>query len=710
MPPTHTKSVDNADARTTTPASPAACTKNHRRVSAMEYARRLLSHVSTSLASLVHYRGRRAAAPVAPVAAAAAAAPSSPLPTSSTSPAPTGIFTPDHYPDIPDVDLLTWTFANVDRFPDRQIYIDAADPTNALTARDVLLCVRQLIAGFKARGITPGDNICVLSFNNILYSPLYLAIIGAGGCVVGANPAYGHTELKHILAVSAVRTVLVQPELLPKLLPAARECGIADANILVFDTDKKNNNTSSTSPFQSWTTLLTHGESDWVRFPSTSASASKAKSKSTPASLMSTSGTTGLPKAALISHHAHVAQSILLHSSVSTPLKPYPIRRLLCLPQFHAFAAPLFHCAPLRDGHTTYIMKRYYREAFVRYLGAYGITETAVVPPIVRDLVGVAGGREQKGVLEGLRFVWCAGAALSGGAQRGLCGVLHAEAVVAQVWGLSEMGWITTFGFAERDGSGSVGRLLPGMEARVVCFGGDGGEGGVEGGEGGEGGEGEWWGGGKVVTEDNVRGEIFVRGPSIMNGYLGNDAATRETILEGGWLRTGDIGFVEKGKWYICDRAKEIIKVKGWQVSPTELEECLLAHPLIRDAAVIGIELGPDMGDVPRAYVVPETPVCCYVADTASNSDSTNKDDKVDKGDKGDKVAKDDNEPHKPDTQVLPLTQEDVAAWVRDRMASFKALTGGVVFVESIPKAASGKVLRGVLRERARGEVGDFRG
>ena len=275
--------------------------------------------------------------------------------------------------------------------------------------------------------------------------------MGVGACFAGANPAYTDAELRHLLSVSKVKAVIVQPELLGQLLPAASSCGIPESAVLVFE----DNTEELPTGLASWQSLLQHGEQDWISFDDAT------RVWTTAATLGSTSGTTGLPKAAELSHRAHVAQSVILYDSAD---KPYEVRRLLSLPQFHAFAAPLVHIAPLREGHTTYIMKRYRTDQFLEYINAFGINETAVVPPIVRDML--AQGPTARKILQCLRYAWCAGAPLSTQLHAQMCAALHQDAIFTQVWGMSEIGWITAFHYPEPDASGSVGRLLPNMEAR----------------------------------------------------------------------------------------------------------------------------------------------------------------------------------------------------------------------------------------------------
>jgi 4-coumarate--CoA ligase len=152
----------------------------------------------------------------------------------------------------------------------------------------------------------------------------------------------------------------------------------------------------------------------------------------------------------------------------------------------------------------------------------------------------------------------------------------------------------------------------------------------------------------------NESGELLVRGPQVMLGYLNNEKSTKETLTEDGWLRTGDIAYYDENReFYITDRLKELIKVKGFQVPPAELEECLRTHPDIIDSAVIGI---PDKvsGELPRAYVVSKNP---------------------------------------------NLKESEVQAYVAEKVAEYKRLDGGVEFLQAIPKNATGKIMRKDLKE-----------
>jgi len=268
---------------------------------------------------------------------------------------------------------------------------------------------------------------------------------------VGSNPSYTALELGHLLSTTRSKYLIIEESLLDKAVPALIHCKILASRVYIFPTGYTMNVCAG---FKSWEVLLHYGEQDWIRFNN------EKRAKSTTAALLSTSGTTGMPKAASLSHYAHVAAGISMKSITK---KPYAISRLISLPQFHAFAAPLAHISPLKSGCTTYIMSRFELYKFTKYIHRYGITETAVVPPMV---AGFVKGGISPHLLESLRVLWCAGSPLSQALNESMYELLHESAIVSQVWGMTELGWVSTFQWPERDMSGSVGRLLPNMEAR----------------------------------------------------------------------------------------------------------------------------------------------------------------------------------------------------------------------------------------------------
>ncbi|OJD10979.1 hypothetical protein ACJ73_09643 [Blastomyces percursus] len=168
---------------------------------------------------------------------------------------------------------------------------------------------------------------------------------------------------------------------------------------------------------------------------------------------------------------------------------------------------------------------------------------------------------------------------------------------------------------------------------------------------------------------DGEPGEIYIRSPNVTMGYWKNEEATRETMLPDGWLRTGDIA-IARGDWFwIVDRKKELIKVNALQVAPAELEAALLEHDDIADAAVVGMTL--DDEEFPRAYVV--------LKENAKQMNS-------------------------------PITPAQIQEWLKSRVSKHKWLTGGVVFVDEVPKSPSGKILRKVMREWAKRDAAKLQG
>jgi len=212
---------------------------------------------------------------------------------------------------------------------------------------------------------------------------------------------------------------------------------------------------------------------------------------------------------------------------------------------------------------------------------------------------------------------------------------------VKQGYGLSETSPTThTQPWSEWDKTiGSVGRLFPNMTAKYMS---------PE----------------ETEVPAGEVGELWMKGPNVFKGYHSNPEGTKNALTEDGYFKTGDVGYQDRdGNFYITDRVKELIKYKGFQVPPAELEGLLLSHPKINDVAVVGIYSEDQATEVPRAYIVPA-----------------------------------------PGVEGGRKTEEDIVAWLRAKVANHKRLRGGVRFVDEIPKSASGKILRRVLKLRAQEE------
>ncbi|KAJ3194448.1 hypothetical protein HK101_002663 [Irineochytrium annulatum] len=276
---------------------------------------------------------------------------------------------------------------------------------------------------------------------------------------------------------------------------------------------------------------------------------------------------------------------------------------------------------------TVVVVSKFELEPFLKTLSKYRVTMAHIVPPIVVALAKhpIVDSYD----LKSLKYLFSGAAPL--GVELSEEVSKRLDVVVLQGYGMTELSPTATLTTSKRNKYGSAGFLLPNMQARLV----------------------------NPVTGRDVgvgaEGELWLKGPNVMLGYHGNKKATAETIVKGGWLRTGDVAVVDKeGFYYIVDRIKELIKYKGLQVAPAELESYLLAHPSLADAAVIPT---PDerAGELPRAYVV-----------------------------------------LKPGQKA---TEKEIQDFIQKKVSNHKWLRGGVAFIDAIPKSPSGKILRRVLRD-----------
>lgn len=530
---------------------------------------------------------------------------------------------------IPTKDIQSWTFDNPPFNQDDPIYIDAKDPSLTISLNQARSLIRKLVAGFHAAGVSKGDCVCVHSFNDLYYPILFQGIIASGAVYTGTNPGSTDYELIHHIKTSKATFLITEPELLDNALKAAKDRGIPQSKIWIFNTLGQN----VPDGFKSWEVLLEHGDEDWVRFDD------EKTAKTTTAARLFSSGTTGLPKAVVLSHYNFIAQHELVQEVVQKPYKP---KRLVALPMFHAACAPMAHVTTLKAGHPSVIMRRFELEPFLAHIQNFEINEMVLVPPLVIAII--MSGLGKKYSLESVKLVTIGAAPLGKQEQAKLKDLLDPRAAVNQVWGMTEASSIATmFYFPEEDTTGSVGRPMPNIDAKLIDD------------------------NDNDISAYNVRGEMCLRGPNIVAGYYENPKANAESFDSEGFYKTGDIMYCDSKtkKWYCVDRKKELIKVRGFQVAPPELESVIMSHPHITDAAVIGVKHHSDKNlELPRAYVV-----------------------------------------KRPGPEGDALDEKAVKEHCEKKLAKYKELTGGVRFVESIPKNASGKILKRILREDAEAEL-----
>jgi len=216
-----------------------------------------------------------------------------------------------------------------------------------------------------------GECVCIHSFNDIWYPIFFLGVIAAGGVYAGTNPAYTAHELAHALQTSKARFVLSQADLMGPVMKAAAGVGLERERVVLFNPDGEGKGVFEGQ--LQWRDLLGHGEREWERFDDLETS------RNTTAALLFSSGTTGLPKAAMLSHYNFVAQHTLLYE---TPKRPYKAVRLVALPMFHAASAPVAHTTPLKSGEKSYVLPRFDLEKWFWAHEKYGVTDVAMVPPV----------------------------------------------------------------------------------------------------------------------------------------------------------------------------------------------------------------------------------------------------------------------------------------------------------------------------------------
>jgi acyl-CoA synthetase (AMP-forming)/AMP-acid ligase II len=336
------------------------------------------------------------------------------------------------------------------------------------------------------------------------------------------------------------------------------------------------------------------------------------------------SGTTGICKGVMLTHSNLVANLAQLKGGGHD----WNEDTLVCvLPLFHIYGLVAVMSHGLWCGSTVVTLPRFDFEQVLRTIQEHKVTVAHVVPPIALALVKSPAVAAYD--LSSLRMIFSGAAPLGAELSRECAERLKCD--VVQGYGMTETSPCTHIATPESNKHGSVGHCVPNMECKLVS---------VETGE---------------EVGVNEEGEICVRGPQVMKGYLNKPDATAETIDADGWLHTGDIGYADdEAFFFVVDRAKELIKYKGFQVAPAELEALLLTHPSVADAAVVPVP-DDEAGEIPKAFV----------------------------------VLKNGND----------LNADELMSFVAGQVAPHKKIRR-VEFIEKIPKSPSGKILRRLLVAR----------
>ncbi|KAL9076836.1 MAG: hypothetical protein Q9161_000821 [Pseudevernia consocians] len=535
--------------------------------------------------------------------------------------------------DIPSTDLWGFLFERNDRqYPDDKIIYKDADTGRAYTYAQVKSTAIEFGKGLKAAWEWRKGDVLALFTPNCIDTPaITWGVHWAGGIVSPANPGYTAEELAFQLKDSGAKALATQKPFLKVAVEAATQAGIPEDRIILMGDEK--DESRKFKHFSSIRNLA--GTSIYRR--------TKAHPKNDLAFLVYSSGTTGHPKGVMLCHENIISNLLMLKAGEGGNLSwdggpdGDGDKTIAFLPFFHIYGLNCLICQSLYSGLTLVVMPKFDIERFCSIVQYQKITFAYVVPPVVLLL-----GKHpiiDKYDLSSLRMLNSGAAPLTQELVEAVYKRLKVP--IKQGYGLSETSPTThTQPWELWDKTiGSVGTLLPNQTAKYMS---------------------------PEETELPIgeTGELWIKGPNVFKGYHNNSEGTKNALTEDGYFKTGDVGHQDKdGNFYITDRVKELIKYKGFQVPPAELEGLLISHPTVNDVAVIGIYNKDQATEVPRAYIVP-----------------------------------------KPGVEGSPKTANDIVQWLQAKVANHKRLRGGVRFVDEVPKSVSGKILRRLLKLKAQEE------
>ena len=514
------------------------------------------------------------------------------------------------YPDIsiPEVPIADFVLENASRFSDKPALIDATTD-RSLTYQEITDSVKHVAAGLAAHGFSKGDVLAIHALNSPEYAIAFLGVAKLGGVCTMVSPLFNESELSIQLRDSGAKYLLTDPQLADVALAAARTANIS--KVFAFG------EIEGAIPFSSL--FENSGEAPPVEIDP----------RSDIVMLPYSSGTTGLPKGVMLTHYNLVA---MLSQVEAVDVLRSGDTTICVIPCYHMYGLHIVINLALRTGATAVTLRQFDLEKFLRALEKYKANVVPAVPPIVLALS--ASPLVERFDLSKLEALHCGAAPLSPEVANA-CGE-RLGVRISYGYGMTELSSLSHLSY-RNDGKHkpeSIGYCVPNTLCKIVD---------VE---------------SRQDLKPGEKGEVCIRGPQVMKGYLGQPDATAEIIDSEGWLHTGDIGYAdEDGALFIVDRLKELIKYKGRQVAPAELEAVLLSHPAIADAAVIP---SPDekAGEVPIAFVVLKQ-------------------------------------------NALP---DEIMNFVSERVAAHKRIRR-VEFVDEIPKSPTGKILRRLLVQRVREHV-----
>ncbi|CAE6467638.1 unnamed protein product [Rhizoctonia solani] len=494
------------------------------------------------------------------------------------------------------------------------------------------------------RDIAEDDVVCIFSPNNVDYPVTIWAAHRLSLAVSCANPGYTEDELVYQLEATKAKLLFVHPASLKTALSAAKRVGLSSRRIVLFLEAKP---TTSVGDFFNIDQLAREGRNSKPNFVEKRLAPGENKIKI--AFYSFSSGTTGKPKAVAIPHHSVIANVLqkAKYNRITDPTLSHKTARyrrgdvaIAVLPMFHIYGLIVVTHFNIFAGLPLVVIPKFNYEDMLKSIVKYRITHLYLVPPQV--VLFVKHPATKRYDLSHCHFCMVGAAPLSSELTAQFIKQVPSLSV-GQGYGMTETATTVLMAPLEHMGTGGVpgsaGRILPNTIAKVVKTDG-------------------------TLAGLDEPGELVVKGPQMALRYSNNEQATKETFVDG-WVHTGDEVVINKdGDVFIVDRLKEILKVRGFQVAPAELEGFLLDHPLVADVGVVGL---PDeySGEIPLAFVA----LSEEAKKNGKNQDALRK---------------------------------ELVKFVADNKIKYKWLEGGVVFVDAVPKNPSGKILRRMLRDQAK--------
>ncbi|KAH8927265.1 acetyl-CoA synthetase-like protein [Atractiella rhizophila] len=551
--------------------------------------------------------------------------------------------------------------------PEKPIFVDpltGSQLSHGRLQRDSLRLAEGLVtkcavqpAPYKpGKGQILSPVVLMIVPNSVVFPSIMFGVLAASLTVTMANPLLTPTELAHILSISRPSVIFCHTMAISSLQAAFSELKDSEVSrrfsgkskylFTVSPTDYYG--TPSSLPPNDWTTLLAGKEHEIRPFQ-------KGEAKRRVAYILWSSGTSGKSKGVVLSHEAGIFHVVSLrwgHPEYSGP------QRFLALPPFyHIYALANILCMCPAVGITATIVHKFDPVFYLSLVQKYKITHLHIAPPVAVLMA-------KSPILESFDLS-SVEAMTSGGAPLSphvIKEVYHRLGLIIHMgYGASETGGNTTVGGENWDEVermlGSCGKFMPGQEGLIVEVG--------------------TRGKSKKVLGIEEEGELLIRSPGAFMGYLNSPESTADTLEDEGWVHSGDVGKFDKhGNLWLTDRIKEMIKVKGFQVSPADLESILCECDLVADAGVSSIYDEQKATEWPKAWVVISDK---KLLETVLKRGSSCEESKA--------VAM------------------QIRKFVETRTVHYKWPRGGLVFVEAIPKSPSGKILRRLLKDTKGVEV-----